>query len=139
MKKLLLFLFVGLLLTGCGNGVVDEAREAERIRTLDRYMNSIETTASTYSILNPEIKDIKICVGKGPATTDCIIDATEAGIKSRESAAEKIVNHAGEPVICESAQYDTKTYHITITNCTVGDDTKNVYSGNTTDGIKKVK
>lgn len=139
MKKLLLFLFVGLLLTGCGNEVIEEARESEKIRTVERYMNSIETTATTYSVLNPEIKNIKICVGKGPATTDCIIDATEAGIKSGESVAEKIVNHSGDPVICESAQLDNETHLITITNCTVGDDTKNVYSGNTTDGIKKVK
>lgn len=139
MNKLLLFLFVGLLLTGCGNEVVEEARENSRIRSVESYMKAVEVAATNYYVLNPEIKNIRICVGKGPATTDCIIDATEAGIKSRESAAEKIVNHSGAPVICESAQYDTKTNLVTVTNCTVGDDTKNVYSGNTTDGIKKVK
>ena len=152
MKKLFAFLFVAVLLTGCGaeekktdkteetmDEVIEESMESSRIRSVEAYAKAVETTTITYITLNPDVKNITICTGNGPATADCVIDATVAGKESGETLAKKVVQYSGKSVLCESAAYDKDTGSVTVTNCTVGDDTKNVYSGNTTEGIKNVK
>ena len=150
MKKLFAFLFVAVLLTGCGakekadpeeymDEAIEEAKETTRVMAVEGYARGIESAAVTYSALNPDVKNIIICTGNGPATADCIIDATVAGKESGETLAKKVVRYSGKSVLCESAAYDKDTSSVTVTNCTVGDDTKNVYSGNTTEGIKNVK
>lgn len=157
MKKLFAFLFVAVLLTGCGteekkneetmdevteeyvDEVIEEARESSRIRSVESYMKAVETAATTYMTLNPDVTNVKICTGAGPAA-NCEIDATDKGrTEPTSSSSDKVVKYSGDKVLCESATYDNETGLVTVNKCTVGDDTKNVYSGNTTDGITKVK
>lgn len=146
MKKFFAFLFVAVLLTGCGaeekktdkteesmDGVIEDSMESSRIRSVESYAKGIASAVITYSALNPDVKNITICTGNGPATADCIIDATVAGKESGETLAKKVVRYSGKSIFCESAAYDNDTSSVTVTNCTVGDDTKNVYSGNTTE------
>ena len=153
MKKLFAFLFVAVLLTGCGaeekktdkteetmDEVIEESRESSRIRSIEAYAKAVETTVTTYMTLNPDTTDMKICTGATLSGTDCIIDATEAGRTNPDSStAKKVVNYSGNKVLCESASYDNATGLVTVTKCTVGNDTKNTYSGNTKDGITGTK
>lgn len=156
MKKLFAFLFVAVLLTGCGteekktdkteetmdeyiDEVIEESMESSRIRSVESYMAAVEAAATTYMTLNPDVTNVTICTGAGPAA-NCEIDATDAGRTTpNSSSSAKVVKYSGDKVLCESATYDNETGLVTVSKCTVGDDTKNVYSGNTTDGLKKVK
>ena len=160
MKKLFAFLFVAVLLTGCGaeekktdkteetmdevteeyiDEVIEESRESSRIRSIEAYAKAVETTVTTYMTLNPDVTNVKICTGAGPAA-DCEIDATDKGrTEPTTSSSDKVVKYSGNKVLCESASYNNETGFVTLAGCTVGDDTKNVYSGNTIEGFKKVK
>ena len=121
-------------------GIIEDSREASRVRSVEAYADGIETTVTTYMTLNPDVTSMTICTGEGPAADTCVIDATDEGrTKPNDSKAEKVVNYSGNAVICESASYDNSTGVVTVTNCKVGADTKNLYSGNTKDGIKGTK
>lgn len=121
-------------------GIIEDAREASRVRSVEAYAKAIESTVTTYMTLNPDTTDMKICTGATLSGTDCIIDATEAGRTNPDSStAKKVVNYSGNKVLCESASYDNATGLVTVTKCTVGNDTKNTYSGNTKDGITGTK
>ena len=147
MKKLFAFLFVAVLLTGCGaeekktdkteetmdevteeyiDEVIEESRESSRIRSIEAYAKAVETTVTTYMTLNLDVTNVKICTGAGRT-------------EPTTSSSDKVVKYSGNKVLCESASYNNETGLVTLAGCTVGDDTKNIYSGNTIEGFKKVK
>ena len=157
MKKLFAFLFVAVLLTGCGaeekktdkteetmDEVIEESRESSRIRSVEGYAKAVETTVTTYMTLNPDSVAGADFICSSACSDKCTIDATPAVRDKGEpsegcSNAKKAVAYYGSAVKCDSVVYDQKTGVVTLAGCTVGDDTKNVYSGNTKEGIKKVK
>lgn len=165
MKKLFAFLFVAVLLTGCGadekktdkteetmdevteeyiDEVIEESRESSRIRSIEAYAKAVETTVTTYMTLNPDSVAGADFICSSACSDKCTIDATPAVRDKGEpsegcSNAKKAVPYYGSAVKCESASYNNETGLVTLAGCTVGDDTKNVYSGNTIEGFKKVK
>ena len=120
-------------------GIIEDAREASRVRSVEAYAKAIEETVTTYMTLNPDVTNVKICTGAGPAA-DCEIDATDKGrTEPTTSSSDKVVKYSGNKVICESASYNNETGLVTVTKCTVGNDTKNTYSGDTQNGIEGTK
>lgn len=121
-------------------GIINDAREASRVRSVEAYADAVETTVTTYMTLHPDLvaSDSMIC--SSGCTDACIIDATEAGRdaggKGSCGNSEKAVTYSGSVVACETVSYDQTTGVVSLTNCTVGADTENKYSGNTKEGFK---
>jgi len=154
MKNLFVILFIGLLLTGCKiednedkqednyveeyNQVVETAQESVRIRSVEAYINAIETTIASYMILEVSSEAPEICSKE--CTDSCVIDATK---ESKETGtvtctgAKKAVLYAGSSIICDSIKYDYATGIVTVAKCIVDDDINNTYSGNIRDGVTK--
>lgn len=120
-------------------GIIEDAREASRVRSVEAYAKAIEETVTTYMTLHPDETVVTICTGAGPAA-DCMIDATDAGrTEPSSSKSAKVVKYSGNKVLCESATYNNETGLVTVNKCTVGNDTKNTYSGDTQNGIEGTK
>ena len=117
--------------------IIEESREAARVRSVEAYISAVETTVTSYILFNPDV-DITICSQDGDIENTCVIDASPSAKDGVTTQGEKAVTYAGSAINCESASYDPSTGIVTVTNCTVGEDTKNIYSGSTREEIKKV-
>lgn len=121
-------------------GIIEDSRESSRVRSVEQYAKAIEKVVTTYMTLNPSKTTIDICTGATAGAGGCDVDATIAGRDSGTpgGGAAKVVTYSGSGVTCSSATYDPANGIVTVTNCTVGNDTTNKYSGDTKDGIEKV-
>ena len=76
-------------------GIIEDAREASRVRSVEAYAKAIEETVTTYMTLHPDETVVTICTGAGPAA-DCMIDATDAGrTEPSSSKSAKVVKYSG--------------------------------------------
>lgn len=120
-------------------GIIEDSRESSRVRSVEQYAKAIEKVVTTYMTLNPSKTTISICTGT-TAGTGCDVDATITGRDSGTpgGGAAKVVTYSGSAVDCASATYDPANGIVTVTSCSVGNDTTNKYTGDTKDGIEKV-
>lgn len=119
-------------------GIINDAQESSRIRSVEAYMNAINTTVTTYMTLNPNETVNEVC--SSTCNSTCQIDATkearDTGVKQDAcSAAGKAVTYSGSVVVCEEVTYNNTSGTLSVSRCKVGNDT-NTYSGNNKDGIK---
>lgn len=119
-------------------GIINDAQESSRIRSVEAYMNAINTTVTTYMTLNPNESVNTICSSACNAT--CQIDATKEARNSGKvstgcTKAGKAVTYSGSAVSCEKVEYDNVSGTLSVKKCKVGND-KNTYSGSNKDGIK---
>ena len=131
---------IALIATPIILGIINDARESSNARSVESYAKEIETTVTTYLTLNPDVKDVKICVGEGPAGTDCQVDATVAGRDAGTPGgnAEKVVTYSGSGVYCTSATFDSATGKVDVKECHVGNNDVNYdYNTGSGEGAKK--
>lgn len=120
-------------------GIIEDTRESARVRSVEGYMDAVESTITTYMALNANSTVSSICSNACNAT--CQIDGTPAAKKNGTvstgcTTAKKAVTYSGDDVKCDTVSYSAANGTLTLTNCTVGSDTTHKYSGNNKDGIE---
>ena len=121
-------------------GIINDAREASRVRSVEAYADAVEKTVTTYMTLNPDLVATADMICSTACSDACVIDATEAGRdaggKGSCTNSAKAVTYSGSAVKCTTVTYDQTTGVVTLAGCQVGNDTENTYAGNTKDGFK---
>ena len=121
-------------------GIINDAREASRVRSVEAYADAVETTVTTYMTLNPDLVADTGLICSSTCTDSCLIDATpdgrDAGGKGTCTNSVKAVTYSGSKVTCTTVTYDQSTGIVALAGCTVGEDTENTYGGDTKVGFK---
>lgn len=121
-------------------GIVEDSRVSSNVRSLERYADIVRNTILTYMTINKLDDTVDICVGDGPATSTCEIDATvigrDNGTHSGGNTNGKAVNYSGTPVSCSSYSYSTEKDLFKLENCKVGN-SSGLYSYDSTNGAYK--
>lgn len=119
-------------------GIINDARDASRVRSVEAYAKAVETTVTTYMTLNPDLVADDTLICSKAADDKCLIDGTvearDAGAPKATNA-KKAVTYSGNKVVCDKVTYNQENGVVTVSKCTVGNETKYTYSGTTKDGI----
>jgi hypothetical protein len=114
----------------------DKVKELAAELSIKNYGLALESTITTYALLNYDVEDIIISVD-GNRKDNCHIDATEGareGATNCTGKSAKAVIYGGTVVHCQTATL-TSNYEIKLTGCTAGTKTKYTYT--TGSGVTK--
>lgn len=120
-------------------GIINDAREASRVRSVESYVDAVETTVTTYMTLNPDLQATSSLICSSACNTDCLIDGTKAGRDAGTPTcdnAKKAVTYSGSAVVCDSVTYDQTNGIVSVSGCKVGNDTEHSYKGDTKNGFE---
>ncbi len=115
-------------------GIIEDARESARVRSVEQYADAIQTTVTTYMTTTADAGAITICA---TSADTCVIDASPEAKEGTIAAtgAQKAVTYSGSDVVCEDITYDPASGNVTLTKCQVGAYTETTYSGNINAGF----
>lgn len=122
-------------------GIINDAREASRVRSVESYVDAVETTVTTYMTLNPDLQATDKLICSSACNADCLIDGTKEGRdagtpSSACTNAKKAVTYSGSVVVCETVTYNQSNGVVSVKGCKVGNDTEHSYKGDTKNGFE---
>lgn len=121
-------------------GIVEDSRVSANVRSVERYAEVVRNTILTYMTINKLDDTVDICVGDGPASINCEVDATVMGRNSNTHtgglANGRAVNYSGTSVSCGNYSYSTEKDLFKLEDCKVGN-SSGLYGYDSTNGAYK--
>ena len=115
-------------------GIIEDSREAARIRSVEAYADAIQTTVTTYMTTSADVGSISICT---TAADTGVIDASKEAKEGDLTCngAKKAVTYSGSTVECQSIEYVPTSGDVKLTKCQVGQYTDKLYTGSVNAGF----
>ena len=116
-------------------GIIEDSREAARVRSVEAYADAIQTTVTTYMTTSADVGSISICRTTGDSgVIDASPEAKEGTLSC--SGAKKAVTYSGSTVQCQAIEYVATSGDVKLTKCQVGNYTDKTYSGSVNAGFE---